>query len=128
MCNSYNGYDNYPTWCVSLWIDNDEGLYNDIQNMAIETYNDATPETFSTQKQVATYKLESQLKDFMTEFNPVENESSMFSDLMGWVLDSVNWYELAENWIDNVIDENLVDIETVEDEQEYKDYESLLNR
>jgi hypothetical protein len=25
---SYNGYPNYNRWNVSLWINNDEGLYN----------------------------------------------------------------------------------------------------
>jgi len=25
---SYNGYSNYATWNVALWIGNDEGLYN----------------------------------------------------------------------------------------------------
>ena len=25
---SYNGYENYETWNVCLWIANDEGLYN----------------------------------------------------------------------------------------------------
>jgi hypothetical protein len=28
MLMSYNGYENYETWNVCLWIANDEGLYN----------------------------------------------------------------------------------------------------
>ncbi len=26
--NTYNGFTNYQTWNVALWLGNDEGLYN----------------------------------------------------------------------------------------------------
>lgn len=30
--SSYNGHKNYNAWNVSLWINNDEGLYNMAKN------------------------------------------------------------------------------------------------
>ena len=35
MCKNekgYNGYSNYETWVVNLWINNDEKVYNEMKN------------------------------------------------------------------------------------------------
>ncbi len=37
MSKTYNGHKNYNHWNVSLWINNDEGLYRMAQNF-IERY------------------------------------------------------------------------------------------
>ena len=31
---TYNGWANYETWYVTLWIQNDEGLYNEAKQCA----------------------------------------------------------------------------------------------
>ena len=38
MSGSYNGWSGgYPTWCVALWLSNDEGLYNATGALLSET-------------------------------------------------------------------------------------------
>ena len=119
MCKEYNGYTNYETWNVALWIDNDEGTSQYIRDEAIEIYNDAAATEFSTKKQKAIYDFQSWLKEYHEEANPLANDGgSTYSDLLQAALDSVNWYELAENWIDQIIDDELVEVETELDLQD----------
>ena len=37
---TYNGWKNYETWNVILWLDNDEGLYNIVKKSSSESYED----------------------------------------------------------------------------------------
>jgi len=96
MCKEYNGYTNYETWCVNLWLDNDEGLYEIVTNMTKDALKTGSP----------AYELSQALKDLHENENPLESETNVYSDLLQASLDSVNWYEIAENWIENIKDDD----------------------
>ena len=38
MNDTYNGWRNYETWNVALWIGNDEGLYNTVLELRERNY------------------------------------------------------------------------------------------
>ena len=67
---SYNGWTNYETWNVSLWLQNDEGLYNLALEYAQHGYN--------------------ALAEFLTEFSPKTPDGVKWDD------DNLNVCELNE--------------------------------
>jgi len=89
---SYNGYSNYPTWAVSLWIGNDEYLYRHYQELIGRYKEDGEVDLFN---------LADEMKDSFNENNPLIDESSVYSDLVNFALGEVNWDEIARNLVDD---------------------------
>jgi hypothetical protein len=85
----YNGYANYMTWAVSLWLDNDEGLYKHVRNVAERIQKQHGNES--------AYQLEKWLKEYVANANPLGGAASMFSDIMNHALAWVDFREIAEN-------------------------------
>jgi hypothetical protein len=113
---AYNGWNNYETWNVALWIDNDQGSYSQRCEMAQQSYDEAEASTHLTRKEEAASALARQLQDWIEEMNPLASEASLFSDLLGAALSEVDWYEIAQNFLEDV-DEK----EAEEDEAEVSD-------
>ena len=94
--NTYNGWSNYATWAVALWMDNDQGTQEYCAEMA-RGERDA-------------YKLALVLKDEHDEqcdalLKASEAQASLWADLLHSALGAVNWDEIAEHLIADTAEE-----------------------
>lgn len=106
----YNGWTNYETWCVNLWMSNDSGTDDYFRTMAQDTWNESEPETrkdgsvLFTREEVATRTLADRLKDEHEERQPdyLSQSAGVFADLLNAALSEVDWYSIAEHYIADV--------------------------
>ena len=102
---SYNGWTNYETWNLALWIGNEEGsseYWNDrARQILASTDEDDTPER---RREDAASQLSDELENETKEGAP-EVGNGFFGDILTAAIGEVNWYEIAEHWVADVADE-----------------------
>lgn len=81
---SYQGWENYETWCVALWLNNDHGYYKHITTQARRT----------NKEDFAEY-----LKDFVEELLP--DLEGFPADLLTHAVSQVDWFEIAESYYED---------------------------
>lgn len=89
----YNGWTNYETWAVNLWIGNEEGAYLHWQEQALAAK--ALPEDSAWGNRTASITLQNKLKREITEEAP-DLGCTLYADLLTAALSSVNWTEIAD--------------------------------
>ena len=79
----YNGWTNYETWCVNLWLTNDEYSESELRKIATHWRH---------------YEREDALRTFIRDAQEeaVPQCLGMFSDLLQSALDNVNWREIIK--------------------------------
>ena len=99
---SYNGWRNYETWNVALWIDNEQSTYSERVTMAQDAY-DATDESDTHAERLAEARCSfaNTLEAWVDEMRP-DLGPSMFSDMLNAALSEVDWDEIAENWLSEI--------------------------
>ena len=106
----YNGWTNYETWVVNLWMDNEEGTYDYWREVAEDVYNNQARDNTTvgmTRMDEAVYLLADRLKDDHEDRKDsiLENAdltASVWADLLGAALAETNWREIAEHLLENV--------------------------
>ena len=82
MADKYNGWTNYETWLVKLWMDESGDYWNDVTSDNVAEVSDF-------------------IKEQHEEINPVQDVNGVYSDLMSASLSAVNWDEIARSVIED---------------------------
>lgn len=108
---SYQGWTNYPTWCIHLWITNDESSYNSWLDEARTALEENAPDCDEDDGCVkasvanATHDLAERLKDsYEWQLDDLKLEG-FWSDLVRSALSDVDWHEVAAALLEEVGDD-----------------------
>lgn len=109
----YNGWTNYETWNLALWIDNEQGTQEYWRDRAEEAYRDAkdTPSVNAkltasepfTRAERAMLALADALKDDTEENSPTV--VGFYADVLSAAISEVNYHEIASHWVEEVATE-----------------------
>jgi hypothetical protein len=102
----YNGWTNYETWALALWIGNEEGSYKLWRERTREALdpNRTTVRKGFTRNEEAALILADELKA-ETEDNAPDLGASFYADVMNAALAEVHWYQIALRWVEEEAEE-----------------------
>ena len=106
----YNGWTNYETWVVNLWMDNEKGSQDFFREQAKEIYDEQVSHAMLTDRPALTPAEHARLRlaDWLKQYHAEENRPELpgaYGDLLGGALSAVNWDEIARHYIDAVLEE-----------------------
>ena len=101
----YNGWSNFETWDIHLWLTNEQDTYNLCRELARECIEQASTcsqveEGIWQEVQARRFLLADRLRDHIEEINPLVGNASLFSDLLGSAIQEVDWHEVADAFLE----------------------------
>lgn len=98
----YNGWTNYETWLVKLWIDNEEASCVYWRGEAQGAFESASSDQHFTQVERAVLDLAKQLQAEHEELLP--DAPGFITDLLNAAMSEVNWHEIAASLVDSAVE------------------------
>jgi hypothetical protein len=112
---TYQGWKNYQTWCIALWLDNNQGTYTLMRENATEAihyvFYEEKPKELNDEIrkdfiEKASFKLSSMIKEYVEENNPLSEENSLYSDLLSAAISQADFVEISEAYLtDDLVSE-----------------------
>ena len=105
---TYNGWTNYETWVVKLWMDNDPITQTYWDEQAREAREHPIKNQYMTLDRRQVHALVEKLKAYHEEQAEqfLADQASVFADLLNAGLGGVNWYEIAESLLNDLEEED----------------------
>lgn len=94
--NEYNGWTNYETWAVNLWMDNEQGSQEYWHGEAKRILDSDELRDHESQIAALADSLKEQHEESLPEL------TGFAADLLNGAMSEVNWYEIAKHLIEAV--------------------------
>lgn len=97
---THNGWTNYETWNIKLWMDNEANTQEYWRDRAINWLSISIADNVFTKEERATLDLADEIRDEFNEGMP-DLGCSTYADLLNGAMSEVNWYEIAKSLIED---------------------------
>ncbi len=89
---TYNGYANYETWLVNVWIDNEQDSIDFWVDAAKHYYNKAKETKFFTRQEEAVFLFADDMKEYFEDNIPDSTEiGGLYADMLHGCMTVVDW-------------------------------------
>lgn len=110
--SKYQGWTNYETWAVNLWLENSEGDYREWTERADAAFGEvidkADEESYDDCVAEAAHDLARDMRNELAEAAP-DLGCTLWADLLSAALSEVDWYEIATAWVQTARENRGVD-------------------
>ena len=91
----YNGWTNYETWLVKLWMDNEQGSYSYFQEQAEQVLKDDPDDEDNDRIRTLAAVIQESHEESLPKLE------GFAADLMNAALSEVNWEEIAGSLLED---------------------------